>query len=268
MHYYQFNIGDYASHTRHLTLMEDLAYRKLLDEYYLHERPLNSGIASVARLIGMRENEAEVKVILEEFFRLTDDGWINTRADKEIQAYKSKISQASNAGKASAQRRLNACSTDVQPTIKQEPLNIKHKTITPKPPKGAKDGFEEFYAAFPRKEARAAAVKAFDEVTEPVATLLAALDWQRERNEWKKDGGKYIPLPASWLNAERWKDEKPAYQPGDTLAWYETKNGIEKKAASLGMDKYNEAEEQFPAYRARVMSAARDKNTGFGFNLD
>jgi len=35
MHYYQFNIGDYASHTRHLSDLEDLAYRRLLDAYYL-----------------------------------------------------------------------------------------------------------------------------------------------------------------------------------------------------------------------------------------
>jgi len=39
MHYFNFNIGDYASHTRHLSLMEDLAYRRLIDAYYLAEKP-------------------------------------------------------------------------------------------------------------------------------------------------------------------------------------------------------------------------------------
>ena len=34
MHFYQFNIGDYASHTRHLNPIEDIAYRRLLDIYY------------------------------------------------------------------------------------------------------------------------------------------------------------------------------------------------------------------------------------------
>ncbi|NDH69342.1 MAG: DUF1376 domain-containing protein, partial [Gammaproteobacteria bacterium] len=33
MHYYQFHIGDYKSHTHHLSLLEDLAYRRLLDFY-------------------------------------------------------------------------------------------------------------------------------------------------------------------------------------------------------------------------------------------
>jgi len=122
MHYYQFNIGDYVSHTRHLSPIEDIAYRRLLDAYYLNERPLNSGSASVARQIGMREYEAEVDAILKEFFELTGGGWVNGRADKEIAHFRSKIEQASKAGKASAQRRSNARSTDVQPTNNHKPI--------------------------------------------------------------------------------------------------------------------------------------------------
>jgi uncharacterized protein YdaU (DUF1376 family) len=122
MHYYQFNIGDYASHTRHLSPIEDIAYRRLLDLYYLHERPLNSGLTSVARQINLREYESEVKSVLEEFFTLTDDGWINVRADKEIAHFRGKIEQASRAGRASAERRFNARSTDVQPTNNHKPI--------------------------------------------------------------------------------------------------------------------------------------------------
>jgi len=128
MHYYQLNIGDYKSHTNHLDLLEDLAYRRLLDLYYLHERPLNSGIAVVARQIGMREHEDKVKLILEEFFHMSEDGWINARADREIKHFHSKIEQASRAGKASAERRSNARSTDVQPNNKQETINNKQDT--------------------------------------------------------------------------------------------------------------------------------------------
>ena len=122
MHYYQFNIGDYASHTRHLSDLEDLAYRRLLDAYYLQERPLNECSTSVARQINMRANEEAVKTILNEFFQLTEGGWIHHRADREIEKYRSKVEQASRAGKASAERRFNDRSTDVQPTINQEPI--------------------------------------------------------------------------------------------------------------------------------------------------
>ena len=107
MHYYQFNIGDYASHTRHLDLLEDLAYRRILDLYYLHERPLNDDATVVAKQIGMRDDAATVRDVLNEFFERTDDGYISSRADKEIANFRSKIEQASRAGKASAERRFN-----------------------------------------------------------------------------------------------------------------------------------------------------------------
>ena len=139
MHYYQFNIGDYLSHTKHLDVMEDLAYRRLLDLYYLHERPLNSGIASVARQIGMRDHENEVKSVLEEFFHLSQDGWINDRANKEIKHFHSKIDQASRAGKASAERRMSARSTDVQLTNKQEPITNNQLKTYVCPPDGEPD---------------------------------------------------------------------------------------------------------------------------------
>ena len=66
MHFYQFHIGDYISHTRHLSLMEDLAFRRLLDFYYLHEVPIKQ--RDIARQIGMREFEQEVLTVLNEFF--------------------------------------------------------------------------------------------------------------------------------------------------------------------------------------------------------
>ena len=136
MHYYQFNIGDYLSHTKHLDVMEDLAYRRLLDLYYLHERPLNSGIAAVARQIGMRDHENEVKSVLEEFFHLSEDGWINDRANKEIKHFHSKIDQASRAGKASAERRMSARSTGVQLTNNQEPITNNQLKPSICPPDG------------------------------------------------------------------------------------------------------------------------------------
>lgn len=125
MHYYQFHIGDYASHTRHLSLLEDLAYRRLLDFYYLHEQPIKQ--RDIARQIGMKDNEQDVLTVLNEFFLSTDEGFVSPRADKEIDHYHSKVEQASKAGKASAERRLNASSTDVQPTNNHKPLTNNHK---------------------------------------------------------------------------------------------------------------------------------------------
>ena len=86
MHFYKFHIGDYMSHTRHLSLLEDLAYRRLLDFYFLHEQPIKHRDA--ARQIGMREHEEDVLTVLNEFFLSTDEGFVNPRANKEIEEYK------------------------------------------------------------------------------------------------------------------------------------------------------------------------------------
>ena len=99
MHYYQFHIGDYMSHTRHLSLYEDLAYRRLLDFYFLHEQPIKH--RDIARQIGMRDHEEDVLTVLNEFFLSTPDGFVNPRADKEINQYK----EFSEAGKRGAAKR-------------------------------------------------------------------------------------------------------------------------------------------------------------------
>ena len=131
MHYFSYNISDYMSHTGHLSLLEDLAYRRCMDIYYLHEKPLPEDVTQVARLIRMPDNPTEVNQILTEYFNLdTGKGWTLRRADEEIEKYHAKVQAASRAGKASALARSNASSTDVQPTNKQEPITKKHKPIS------------------------------------------------------------------------------------------------------------------------------------------
>ena len=50
MNFYPFHIGDYISHTSHLSDAEDLAYRRMIDIYFQTEKPFND-IAWVARKV-------------------------------------------------------------------------------------------------------------------------------------------------------------------------------------------------------------------------
>lgn len=68
------------------------------------------------------------------------------------------------------------------------------------------DGFETFWAAYPRRTAKAEARKAWaklqpDDVL--LEAILAALAWQTK--QW--DDVKFVPHPATWLRGERWEDE-------------------------------------------------------------
>jgi hypothetical protein len=99
-----------------LDLLEDLAYRRLLDLYYLHERPLNVSVAAVARQIGMREHEDKVKSMLEEFFSTP-----RRRAGSTLaQTAKLSISTAKSSRlPRPVKLPLNAGSTPVQRTFNQ-----------------------------------------------------------------------------------------------------------------------------------------------------
>lgn len=71
------------------------------------------------------------------------------------------------------------------------------------------DDFEQFWTTYPRKEAKAKALEAWNKNTPPIEEVLAALKWQTKKDDWIKEGGKYIPMPATYLNARRWTDERP-----------------------------------------------------------
>ena len=100
MHYYQFHIGDYQSDTRHLELMEDLAYRRMLDLYYKTENPLPTDVEEIARLIGMRSHSDCIEIVLKDFFERTDEGWKNNKADEVLSATYSKSEKARRSAKA------------------------------------------------------------------------------------------------------------------------------------------------------------------------
>jgi len=77
------------------------------------------------------------------------------------------------------------------------------------PPKGTRsEDFEAFWAAYPRKVGKQAALKAYERnVDVPVETLLSVIGREKRSEQWKRDGGQFIPHPATWLNQHRWLDE-------------------------------------------------------------
>jgi len=124
-----------------LTNEEIGIYLKLIWLYYDSEKPLPNSIFELGMKTGTRDNQEVLEGLLGMFFVLDEQNkcWHHTRCDKEIEHYKQQLTTASKAGKASALKRamsksptsvkqaLDERSTDVQPTINQEPITTNHK---------------------------------------------------------------------------------------------------------------------------------------------
>lgn len=69
--------------------------------------------------------------------------------------------------------------------------------------------FERFWAAYPKKRNKETARKAFKKLKGvSIETLLEAIEKQKRSQDWLKDGGQFIPYPATWLNAGGWENEE------------------------------------------------------------
>lgn len=72
------------------------------------------------------------------------------------------------------------------------------------------DLFDRFWKLYPRKQDKAKARKAWEKlkVGEDLFNLIAkGLAAQAASHDWTKDGGRYVPMPTTWLNGRRWDDE-------------------------------------------------------------
>jgi DNA replication protein DnaC len=69
--------------------------------------------------------------------------------------------------------------------------------------------FDRFWDAYPKKKSKGRALKAWNslKLNSKIEIILKAIGWQKTTSDWTKDGGQFIPHPASWLNARAWEDE-------------------------------------------------------------
>jgi len=210
MHYYQYNIADYRKDTTHLTLLEHGCYRQLLDQYYLDEKPLPLEEDKLFRLFNARSDDEKnaIKNVLNDFWTKTEDGYVQGRSKTEIELYKDRLDTASK----SAKKRWDKGSmpTQCQPnanpllTTNQEPITNNLITINQYTSKD----FDVFWEAYPKKKKKEDARKAWNTTRPNIENVLKALEWQKQSPEWFKQGGQFIPYPASWIRSHSWEDEK------------------------------------------------------------
>ena len=247
MHYYQFHIGDYKSHTHHLTVLEDIAYRRLLDHYYLHEAPIKQ--RDIARQIGMRDHEQEVLSVLNEFFVSTDKGFVSARADEEIAKYREMV----DAGKRGAAKRWGK-GGDTPPNGEAiSPPNAtpiatnNHKPITnnqePKntvaPPDGVTDSVWQDFKTL-RKVKKVPITNA---ALDGIQREAAKAGWSMESALKECCTRGWVGFKAEWV--VKTAPDKPLYDPDSRAA-------IEAEGIEKGIGPWDEGMEQWHAYKTKV----------------
>lgn len=85
--------------------------------------------------------------------------------------------------------------------------------VNPSPGNGS---FARFWEAYPKKKSRGVAEKAFMKIKpdeQLLASMIAKIEQAKKSVDWMKDGGRYIPYPATWLHARGWEDEGTEVHP-------------------------------------------------------
>lgn len=121
---------------------------------------------------------------------------------------------------------------DEQETSTKRALN-EHQTSTKKKDKKGKKGkntpalpvgFVRFWASYPKKRSKAAALKAWlaNGCEDLADVIVKSVEAHCRCDDWKKESGRYVPYPATFLNVHGWEDvltqkkgapERPAYVP-------------------------------------------------------
>lgn len=121
--------------------------------------------------------------------------------------------------------------TDTKPTKDNDKDKDKDKKENPPnggeekgPVPGPDAWFERFWAAYPNQRCgKSSALKAWRKNKPSPAlaeAIVAAVERQKGWEQWKRDGGRYIPMATTWLNQCRWDAEDAKPEGGEQIGYF------------------------------------------------
>jgi uncharacterized protein YdaU (DUF1376 family) len=218
MHYYKFNIAGWTLSTSHLSLVEEAIYFRLINHYYDTEKPIPEETHSVFRRLRLGNDSDIANTILNEFFTLTDKGWVQSRCEENLKEYrktskKNKLNgskggrPSKNEASSVTQKKPTGLDSVSQNNPNYELLTTNHKLETRNYLKAM---FDVFWKGYPKTQGKAQALKTWTKLNPNqhlFDLIISSVVKFKASNEWTKDGGQFIPNASTWLNGERWEDE-------------------------------------------------------------
>lgn len=130
--WYPFFVLDYRRDTYHLSLEEDGAYRRLIDEYMVTREALPNDDAALARIVGLPKADWDrLAHKVRRFFRVRNDRLVHKRCELELRAQNARHNRyrerAQKGGKAKAFKDKQLRSFSM---LKSATIQYKDKTST------------------------------------------------------------------------------------------------------------------------------------------
>ena len=207
--WFPFYPAEFYYDTKGLSLEAQGAYLAYLSYAWNHDGFIPLDVKEHTRILGTHHHKARLLWhLLQGYFDCYPQGYSNKRLFKEL----AKAVDLSEKRRKAVNKRY---STNV-PTIVDTPTPTPTKeertsTCSSKKPNGIDSAFEEFWTAYPRRQAKARAYKAWNKLsaTDQTTAIAALPVWPFTTDK------QFIPLPASWINGRRWEDEttsEPIYE--------------------------------------------------------
>lgn len=214
--------GDFLNGVSDLTPNEGWAYTIILNLIYDAQAPIRFDVERLARRCRMRPTALDAAVnSLVNIGKLTlTDGLLsNRRAEKSIETRAKLVANSSEAANArwkkedelpqqnqryeDAPALLMHCETDAYQKPEARSQKERDKSLS-----GRDEGFDLFWAAYPKKVGKPQAAKSFAKAIKrtDIRTLLDGLDRAKASPDWTKSAGQFIPHPTTWLNRDGWAD--------------------------------------------------------------
>jgi uncharacterized protein YdaU (DUF1376 family) len=222
MPYMPLYVADYLADAAHLTAAGHGAYLLLLMNYWQRGEALPDDDRKLMRIARMDADEwADVRDDVVEFFDVADGAWTHGRVERELEKVRKKSQQASDAGKASAERKNKTKSkpeqrtfsdreTPVERTFNHTDTDTDTDIPPPTPPAGGRrDRFDEFWREYPRKVAKEAARRAWRAAirkADPEQIIAGARAYALSVLE---SDPQFVKHPATWIRGGCWDDEPP-----------------------------------------------------------
>lgn len=139
---------------------------------------------------------------------------------------------------------------------RNENTRIENTPLTPLEGEGAsvqQQRFEQFWQEYPKKVAKQYALKAWNRIKPDKALfekIIKALQEQKQSEQWRRDNGKYIPNPATWLNGGYWDNEpeqpaaRPRIQKQTSAHQYDERSGTDYSGVIIDLSAFDSGQEE------------------------